>query len=118
MFFFTLILKQLIQFNYFENTTINSKYQCYKEKLQRKVSFDFSSNIEKLKAEEESIEKNVLLHLLQPTNINTSYVTMDEDFQILVQLWLIEVRLESHKWIFILHFYSDQNGVLMSADDV
>ena len=73
-------------FNYFENTTINSKYQCYKEKLQRKVSFDFSSNIEKLKAEEESIEKNVLLHLLQPTNINTSYVTMDEDFEILVQL--------------------------------
>ena len=73
-------------FNYFENTTINAKHQCYKEKLQRKLSFDFSSNIEKLKEEEESIEKTLLLHLLQPTNINTSYVTIDENFEILVLL--------------------------------
>ena len=72
-------------FDYFESTNIDTKHQSYKEKFQRKMSFDFSSNIEKLKEEEDSIEKALLLHLLQPTNINTTYITMDEDFQVLVK---------------------------------
>ena len=71
-------------FNYFEHTKINSKHQSYKEKVHKKPSFDFTSNLEKIKNEEDSIEKNLLLHFLQPGNLNTTYISMDVEFQILV----------------------------------
>ena len=71
-------------FNYFDSTKIDSKYQSYKEKVHKKPTFDFSSNLEKIKNKEDSIEKNLLLHFLQPSNLHTTYITMDHDFQIMV----------------------------------